>query len=262
MDRLDDRPVAARGRVMRWAAAAVAVAIVVWLGRYLGHHLVALEDWVRGLGPAGPLAFLAVFVVLALFCIPDTIFAIAAGVLFSLWIGTGLIVAGVIAAASISFLLARRVLREPVERRLQRSPKLLAIKRALGGAGLRLQFLLRLTPLNPVLVSYVLGSSGVPYRTFLIACAGLIPGLFVEVYLGYAAAHMSKVTSGAQSHPPLHTAIAIGGLIVCILIMVMVTRAARRALAHESNVGSATADAERSCAIATGGDGQVHARPQ
>lgn len=232
MDRLDDRPVAARGRVLRWAAAAVALAIVVWLGRYLGHHLVALEDWVRGLGPAGPLAFLVMFVVLALFCLPDTIFAIAAGVLFGLWIGTGLIVAGVIAATSISFLLARRVLRQRVERRLERSPRLLALQRAIGGGGVRLQFLLRLTPLNPVIVSYVLGTSGVRYPTFLIACAGLVPGLFIEVYLGYAAAHLSKVTSGAQSHPPLHTALAVGGLAMCLLVMALVTRAARRALAE------------------------------
>lgn len=232
MTPVEGKPVASRWRLLRWAAVAVALAAVVWLGRYLGHHLVALEDWVRGLGPAGPLAFLAVFVVLALFCLPDTIFAIAAGVLFGLWIGTGLIVAGVIAATSISFLLARRVLREPVERRLERSPRLLAIRRAIGGAGLRLQLLLRLTPLNPVIVSYVLGTSGGRYRTFLIACAGLVPGLFVEVYLGYAAAHLSKVTSGAQSHPPLHTALAVGGLAMCILVMALVTRAARRALAE------------------------------
>lgn len=239
MDRSHDTPAAARWRLVRWAAAAVALAAVVWLGRYLGHHLVALEAWVRGLGPAGPLAFLAAFIVLALFCLPDTLFAIAAGVLFGLWLGTGLIVAGVIAATSISFLLARRVLNDRVERRLEQSPRLLAIRRAIGGAGLRLQFLLRLTPLNPVLVSYVLGTSGVRYRTFLIASAGLIPGLFVEVYLGYAAAHMSKVTSGAQSHPPLHTAIAVGGLVVCIVVMAMVTRAARRALASASTTETA-----------------------
>jgi uncharacterized membrane protein YdjX (TVP38/TMEM64 family) len=233
MDRFDDTPIAARWGPVHWAAAAVALAAVLWLGRFLGHHLVALEGWVRDLGPAGPLAFLALVVVLALFCLPDTIFAIAAGVLFGLWLGTGLIVAGVIAATSISFLLARRVLREPVERRLQRSPNLLAIRRAMGGAGLRLQFLLRLTPLNPVLVSYVLGSSGGSYRTFLIACAGLVPGLFVEVYLGHAAAHISKVTSGAQSHPPLHTALVVGGLVMCILLMITLTRSARRALANE-----------------------------
>ena len=234
MDRVDDRPLVARWGPVHWAAAVVALAAVLWLGRYLGHHLVALEGWVRDLGPAAPLAFLALVVVLALCCFPDTIFAIAAGVLFGLWLGTGLIVAGVIAAASISFLLARRILREPVERWLKRSPKLLAIRRAIGGAGLRLQFLLRLLPLNPVIVSYVLGSSGGSYRTFLIACAGLVPGLFVEVYLGYAAAHISKVTSGAQSHPPLHTALAVGGLAMCILVMITVTRAARRALANQS----------------------------
>jgi uncharacterized membrane protein YdjX (TVP38/TMEM64 family) len=232
MEPASRRPAPLRRLLLRLAIAAIVLAIVAWLGHTLGHHLVAVENWVRGLGPVAPLAFLAALVVLALFCVPDTLFAVAAGVLFGLWLGTALIVAGVLAAASISFLLARRVLHVGVEKRLEHSPRLAAIRRAIAGGGLRLQFLLRLTPLNPVIVSYLLGTTGVRYGTFVLACAGLVPGLFVEVYFGYAAAHVGKVTSGAQHHEPLHTAIVAAGLVLCIAVMALVTRAARRELAR------------------------------
>ncbi|MEJ2170137.1 MAG: hypothetical protein P8X90_31950 [Desulfobacterales bacterium] len=68
-------------------------------------------------------------------------------------------------------------------------PALTAIQRAVGRDEFRLQLLLRLTPLNPAIISYRLGSAGVRFSSFLIACLALTPSLIIEVYFGHVGKH-------------------------------------------------------------------------
>jgi len=96
--------------------------------------------------------------------------------------------------AVLNYLIARSLLRSRIEKMLEKHPKLRAIQRAANHEGLRLQLLLRLAPLNPVSVSYVLGASGVRFSTFLLATVGLIPVVFVEVYFGYLASNPNRTT--------------------------------------------------------------------
>jgi hypothetical protein len=87
-----------------------------------------------------------------------------------------------------------------------RADRPLAISRRL-----RLQLLLRLSPINPVTVSYVLGASGVRFSTFMIATIGLIPTLFVEVYFGDVASHLAKVAGNSSDPLTLHTVVVVVG---------------------------------------------------
>jgi uncharacterized membrane protein YdjX (TVP38/TMEM64 family) len=83
-----------------------------------------------------------------------------------------------------------------------------------------------------VSVSYVLGASGVRFWTFMIATVGLIPGLFVEVYFGYMASHVTKVAGNASEHSTLHTVVVVIGFAVCIAMMILIARIATKALAE------------------------------
>jgi uncharacterized membrane protein YdjX (TVP38/TMEM64 family) len=47
---------------------------------------------------------------------------------------------------------------------------LATITRAVKGDEFRLQMLVRLTPLNPASVNYLLGAAGVRFSGFLVAC--------------------------------------------------------------------------------------------
>jgi len=204
---------------------------VVWFGRYALDELKTLETWIAHHGLWGMVAYVAVVVVLTSMFVPDTVLAFAAGAVFGLIWGTALLVAGSIITAVVNFFAARVLLRQPIEAMLQQHPKLQAIKAAADSEGLRLQLLLRLAPVNPVSVSYVLGASGVRFSTFLIATVGLIPGLFTEVYFGYVASHMTKVAGRANEHSTMHTVVTVVGFVVCIVLVVLISRIAAKAIA-------------------------------
>ena len=104
-----------------------------------------------------------------------------------------------------------------------------AIQRAVSRDEFRLQVLLRLTPLNPATISYLLGAAGVRFSGFLIACLALTPYLAIEVYFGHVGKHAAKLAGSART-AHLHDLAIIGGLAVCVAVMVLVSRMARKAV--------------------------------
>lgn len=207
------------------------LAVIVWLGRNAVDEIKALETWIAGHGVWGKVAFMAMIVFFTSLFVPDTVLAVAAGALFGLAWGTVLTCVGAIITAALNFLAARNLFRPRIEKMLQQHPKLQAIRTAANREGLRLQLLLRLAPINPVSVSYVLGASGVKFSTFLLATIGLIPGLFAEVYFGYLASHVTKVAGDESDHSTLHTIVTISGFLVCIVLIILISRVASKALA-------------------------------
>ncbi len=203
------------------------------VGRHVAHDIPRLEKWIAGLGPWAPWAFTLLVIVLTSFFIPDTIFALAAGVMFGLWQGTLIICASGIIGAVLNFIFARRFLSGWVSRWLNNYPKLAAIASVADREGLRFHFLLRLTPVNPTTLSYILGAaSRVSLSTFFIAAFGHIPGYFVEVYFGWVAAHVTKYAGGVKHHSTAEMVVNVVGLVLSIIVMVWVTKRARAAIAH------------------------------
>jgi uncharacterized membrane protein YdjX (TVP38/TMEM64 family) len=205
--------------------------LAVGLGRYFGHHLPALERWIADQGAWGFLVFIILLIVGTSLFVPDTIFAVAAGVLFGVAWGSVIVVVGSLLTAALDFTLSRKFLKARVRRWLETHPRFAAVERAARREGLRFLFLLRLTPIHPVTVSYVLGASDTRFPMFLTANLGLIPMLIVEVYFGYAAKHLAKVSGGIGEHSLLHTGVTLAGLLLCVGLVLYVARVARRALA-------------------------------
>ena len=228
-------PEAARRGVGWILAARIAIVAglliaVVLLVRYGGAEIPVLEAWVARQGAAAPLIFLAALVVLLPFFVPDSLFAIAAGLLFGLAWGSLIMFLGTSVAACLAFAAARWFLHNRVEALLQQHPKLVAIERAASGQGLRLQLLLRLSPINPMVVSYILGATQSRVTTFLIALAGLLPALFVETYFGAMAGHVGKAAAGRGEDSALHTGMLITGFVVCLVLSLWIGRLAYRAV--------------------------------
>lgn len=218
--------------VAKIALGAVVVAVAAGLGRDFAHHLPAIEDWIAAQGAWGYVAFIGAVVLFTSIFVPDTLFALIAGALFGLLWGTMLVVAGSLLTAAVDFALGRFFLQNAVVGWLARNPKFAAIEQAVHREGFRFQFLLRLTPINPVTVSYILGATKTPFRPFILACLGMIPSLFVEVYFGYVAKHVAKISGQTSEHSALHSAFTIAGLLLCVALLVYVVRLARKALAQ------------------------------
>jgi uncharacterized membrane protein YdjX (TVP38/TMEM64 family) len=217
---------------LRLAIGLCFLAAIVWIGSHVTEEIKAMQTWIRGHGVWGRVVFVCMAILLTSMFVPDTVFAVASGLLFGLVWGSVLMIGAAIATAALNFISARTLLRPRIETMLQNHPKLQAIRRAADREGLRLQLLLRLSPLNPVSVSYVLGASGVRWTTFMIATLGLVPGLFVEVYFGYMASHVSKVAGHASEHSQMHTIVTLVGFALCVVLMVFIARIATRALAE------------------------------
>ncbi|HAB19769.1 MAG TPA: VTT domain-containing protein [Verrucomicrobiota bacterium] len=216
--------------------------IALGLGKYVGRHLPALEAWIAGHGALGWAVFIGLVIVSTSVFVPDSVFAVLAGVLFDLVGGTVLISVAVLMTAVLDFQLSRKFFHATVRRWLSRQPRLAAVERAVNREGLRFQFLLRLTPISPVAVNYTLGVSNTQFSIYLIACLGLIPGLLIEVYFGHLAKHLARVADNPAAHSPLHLWLSVSGLVLCIGVMAYITKLARDAIAKSESPHPETAN--------------------
>ena len=200
------------------------------VGYELERHVGAIEAWLDGLGGWGPAAFIGLVALATTFLVPVSILAVLAGALFGLGWGVAIAAAGVLLAAVLQFALARRLLRARITRLVAARPSLAAIQAAVRRKELRLQVLLRLTPLNPTTVTYLLGAAGVRFPGFAAALLATLPNLALEVYFGHAGRHVAQIAGGDAA--PAHSSdlLVIGGLAACIVVMALLWRSARRAV--------------------------------
>ncbi len=210
------------------------IAVVVALGRWFGAEIPRIEAHVAEMGFWGPLVLMILVALLTPLFIPDTLFALSAGALFGLLWGTAIMVAGALAASCICYVFSRYLFRSRVQLLLSRNERTAAVVAATEQQGLRIQLLLRLTPLSPVLLSYALGTTRTRFSTFLIACLGIVPGVFVEVYFGYVAKHAAKLAGNVNPESTLHHVATFSGLAICLIAMYFITQTARKALSEAS----------------------------
>ena len=206
------------------------VAAVVLAGSEIERHINAIEAWITNLGPWSIVAFVGLFVAATSLMTPDTVMSIMAGALFGLGWGITAVLIGSLLAATLQYALARRLLRSRIERAIAAKPSLAAIQRTVRRSEFRLQALLRLTPLNPAMISYMLGATGVRFVGFLFACLAITPHLAIEVYFGYAGKHVARMAGQGAHAAHVHDAAVIAGLALTIIVMVFISRAARKAV--------------------------------
>lgn len=230
-------PVPAQGnrRATTWSRALLAVGAVIALvaaGRWAGGYLAAFIAWIQGLGPWGPIAFIAGYAAATVAFVPGSVLTLAAGAIFGILRGTIYAIFAATLGAAGAFLLARHYARPWIERRVAGNPRFAAIDRAVARQGLWIVFLLRLSPVFPFnLLNYALGLTAVRFRDYLVASVGMLPGTLLYVYYGKVAGDLAVLTSDAAPHRSGgYYAILAVGLAATVAVTALITRAARRAL--------------------------------
>lgn len=213
------------------------LAAVVVLGSEVERHIDAIEAWVTDLGAWGMVVYVGLFVLATSCLVSDSVMCIIAGAMFGMVRGFGVVVVGMLIAEVLQFAISRRLLRERIERMLTNHPSLAAIQRAVVRDEFRLQVLLRLAPLNPATINYLLGAAGVRFSRFLVASLALLPALAIEVYFGHAGKHFASLAGGSDRGTPLQNFLLIGGLAACLVVIVVISRLARNALAEALDEG-------------------------
>lgn len=228
--------------VRRIALAGAAVALVLAAvagGRRAAALLPALAAWVEGLGVWGPLAFIAVYAIATVALVPGSILTVTAGLLFGLGQGTVFVFFGATLGAVAAFLLGRYGVRRAAEKRLRSRPSFARIDRAIGQEGLKIAFLLRLSPIFPfVLINYALGLTSIRLRHYVLASFGMLPATFLYVYYGKALGTVAAVVGGVEvERGPGYWIVLAAGLAATVAVTAIVTRIARSALAEEVEDG-------------------------
>ena len=221
--------------IARGLLALALLALLIWAGRSLGTYIPEFSEFVQRLGYWAPLAFVTGYAIATVAFIPGSLLTLAAGAIFGLLEGTVVVFVGATLGACAAFTVSRHLARSAVERRLENQPRFAAIDRAVAGQGLRVVFLLRLSPIFPFnLLNYALGLTKVRFRDYLVACLGMIPATFLYVYYGKALGSIAAVASGAPIEKSSGYWLTLAlGLAATLTVTILVTRIARRALVQE-----------------------------
>ena len=163
------------------------VAGVLWLALHRGQlDPVLIENAIRGLGPWGPAAHVALFALGTVLFVPGALFGLAGGVLFGPVWGTMLNIAGATLGATAAFLVARYVAADLV--REKAGTKLERLIKGVEAEGWRFVAFTRLVPLIPFnLLNYALGLTRIPVASYMLASlVCMLPGTLAYTWLGYA----------------------------------------------------------------------------
>src|SRR5712671_5476015 len=188
-------------------------------------------DWIRGLGPLAPIAFIAIYIAACVLFLPGSILTIGAGVIFG-------VVRGTIYVSTAAFLVGRYFARDWIAKKLDGNTKFKAIDEAVGREGWKIVLLTRLSPVFPFnLLNYAYGLTRVTLRDYFFASwAGMIPGTILYVYIGSLSGDLAGAgtASGGGARTPAGWALDAVGFIATVAVVVYVTRIGSRALREKT----------------------------
>ncbi len=194
--------------------------------------LSALLDRVSQLGPWGPVLYIPIYAIAAVFLVPGSVLTFGAGALFGLVYGSVIVSIAATLGATAAFLISRYLAREKVARRIAGNAKFAALDQAVAGEGWKIVFLTRLSPVFPfTLLNYAFGLTRVGLGQYVLATwVGMIPGVILYVYIGTLA------QAGQRSRTAAEWALYGIGLVATIAVTVVITRLARRALGRRIGI--------------------------
>jgi uncharacterized membrane protein YdjX (TVP38/TMEM64 family) len=190
------------------------------------------EEYVKSLGNLGPIAVALAYVVTTILFIPGSALTIGSGTLFGIKTGFIVVLIGANLGALGAFLLARTLLRDKVAKWAESNTRFRSLDRAVGQQSFKMVFLSRLSPVFPFnLLNYLLGLTAIPTSAYILAnLFGMLPGMFLYVYIGAAA---RDAIAGTDSSTGMYQqALKYIGLLATIAVVIIVTRIARRAMSE------------------------------
>ncbi|SEL47380.1 Uncharacterized membrane protein YdjX, TVP38/TMEM64 family, SNARE-associated domain [Blastococcus sp. DSM 46786] len=139
---------------------------------------------VAAVGPAAPALFGLLYAVATLAPVPKNVFSVAAGLLFGLVEGIGIVLLAALLGALGAFALGRALGREAVER--MTGSRVAHVDALLGRHGLLAVLGVRLVPVLPfTAINYAAGLTAVRLGDYVIGTAlGIVPGTVAYVALG------------------------------------------------------------------------------
>lgn len=183
---------------------------------------------VEGLGPWGPVLFIACYIIATVMMVPGSALTLAGGTLFGVVNGVGIVSLASTAGAAAAFLVGRFLARDAIAAKIARNRSFAALDRALSKQGWKIVALARLSPILPfTLLNYAFGLTSVKFTHYVLASwIAMLPGTFLYVYLG----SLARVGVGADGKTPLEWTLYGVGLAATIAVTYYVAKMAKRAV--------------------------------
>jgi len=218
----------------KWIGIGVAVIAAMIAVKFLpvGDWLKQFNDWVKTFGPLGIVLYIGLYAIATVLFLPGSILTIGAGVAFGLLWGTVAAICGATIGATLAFLIARYAARDAVSKRFGKNKKFKQIDGAVGKQGWKMVGLLRLSPLIPFnLSNYLYGLTAIEFLPYVLASfVGMLPGTLLYVYLGTVGKVGLEASKGGGGRSTLEYVFLGVGLLATVIVTIVVTRVARRAL--------------------------------
>ncbi|KAL3505859.1 hypothetical protein ACH5RR_031241 [Cinchona calisaya] len=210
-------------------AAVVTAFYTLPVEKILKNFLVWVE---QDLGPWGPFVLAVAYIPLTVLAVPASILTLGGGYLFGLPVGFVADSLGATIGAASAFLLGRTIGRSFVISKLKDYPQFQAVAIAIQRSGFKIVLLLRLVPLLPFnMLNYLLSVTPVPFGEYVLASwLGMMPITLALVYVGTTLKDLSDVTHGWSEFSKTRWAFIALGLVVSVILILCVTRVAKRAL--------------------------------
>jgi uncharacterized membrane protein YdjX (TVP38/TMEM64 family) len=221
-----------RTSVTKLALGGALVVGALALTHQVGGYIPALATWVESQGAWGPAIFIVTYALATVLFIPGALMTLAGGAIFGVLKGTIYVFLAAVLGSGAAFLTGRYFARDWIESRLESNPRFAAVDRAVAKDGLKITFLLRLSPVFPFnFINYALGLTQVSFRDYMLAAFGMLPGTLLYVYYGRVIGDVAALAGGAAPERSWASwGVTILGLAATIAVMAIVTRTARRAL--------------------------------
>ncbi len=144
-----------------------------------------IQNWIEEAGSAAPLLFMSVYIIGTVFFFPGAVLTLLGGALFGPVLGTVYNLTAATIGAMLSFLVARYLASDWVEKKT--GGKLKQLINGVENEGWRFVAFTRLVPLFPFnLLNYGLGLTKIKFSHYSIATyIFMLPGAIAYTYLGY-----------------------------------------------------------------------------
>lgn len=231
-------------RLVFWMLLAVGIALLVGANPALAQQTNVAQGFnlqemlrralikINSFGPAGAIAYIALYIIATVAFLPGSIVTLGAGVVYGVGWGSLYVFIGATLGATAAFLIGRYLARNWVYKKIAGNEKFRAIDEAVGKEGFKIVLLTRLSPVFPFnLLNYAFGVTGVSLKDYLLGFVGMIPGTIMYVYLGSLAGSCALI--GTENQPKNYAvqwALRIIGFVATVAVTVFVTRIARKAL--------------------------------
>ena len=215
-----------------------ALILLLIIGALLALQFTPLGDWledlvkkIEGMGPWGPVVFVLVYIVSAIFLVPASALTVGAGLAFGLGLGFVYVSVGSVLGAMVTFLLGRTLLRKKVDKWIEDKKEFKALDETVEEEGWKTVALSRLSPVFPyTFLNYAFGATNIRFGPYALASwLAMMPGTLLYVWIG-ALGNQASEDGGSST---MKTVFFVVGLIATIVVTVLITKKAKAKLENK-----------------------------